>query len=785
MPILRNRFGFLTWGILSFTAIKRVLFFYTFFTFFSLAFAQKKVALVLSGGGAKGIAHIGVLKYLEENRIPIHYVTGTSMGGLVGGFYACGYSPAQMEQIALSADFQNWVNGKIEEKYHNYYLRKEENASLISLSFKLDTTLKTSINPILVNDAPLNLAISKYTARSSVKTSNFDSLMVPFRCIAADVFSQSKLVLRKGNLSEALRATMSVPLIFKPFKLDGKYMYDGGIYNNFPVDVANDEFHPDFLIGVNVSSKTFTDYPFESDESHISHSLLYMLFAKSDSTLLKDKGVYIHPNMNELSTIDFEEVKLIIQAGYNEAKKRMEPYLDDLRDSLGFENLIQRRQIFASLPEPTTISKLHILGLRKSYKTFVFNTLRERKKELTIDKFSRRYYRIIQDGNFNLLFPLIKWNDSTQKYDLYAKMERERKLDLELGGNIATRAIQQLYLGYSYSFFNRLSFQAYGNFYTGRFYHSVQAKLRVIFPTVKQPFYFEPEITWNNWDYIRMNEIIFNENIPSYIRQYDLKTGITVGMPWKSRTRITAHKVYFNNSDRYLNDFRLNNKDTLDITVHEGLSSGISLDNYDLDKKMYPTKGTAFSLGVKYFYDEESHQPGSSSLLNERSFTAHNWLKLKFKYEQYLPVGKKYSLGCLAEGVFSSQPVFRNYTSTLIAAPAFSPMQDSKTLFLENYRGFYYLAGGMKHVLKFNSRLQFRAEAFFFQRFNDLEPMPNQEVRSVLRQAPIRFCGNVNLVYFTPFGPLSISGLYYDDPRRSYGVLLHIGYILFNNRSWD
>jgi NTE family protein len=282
-----------------------------------------------------------------------------------------------------------------------------------------------------------------------------------------------------------------------------------------------------------------------------------------------------------------------------------------------------------------------------------------------------------------------------------------------------------------------------------------------------------------------MNEIIFDDKIPTYIRQNDFKAGVSIGIPWKSRTRLSTQQFYFNNFDRYLNDYTLNNKDTLDVTMHEGISSGITLDNYDLDKKMYPTKGTAFSFGVKYFYDEESHRPGSSSLLKEKSFTAHNWLKVKFKYEQYVPVGKKYNLGYLAEGVFSSQPVLRNYTSTLIASPAFSPMQDSKTLFLENYRGFYYIAGGIKNIIKFNSRLQCRAEAFFFQRFNSLETMPNQEVRSVLRLEPIRFCGNVNLVYFTPFGPLSISGLYYDDPRRSYGVLLHVGYILFNNRSWD
>jgi len=743
------------------------------------------VALVLSGGGAKGIAHIGVLKYLEENKIPIHYVVGTSMGGLVGGYFSSGYSPAEMEKIAHSSNFQNWASGKINDEYNNYYLRKEENASLVSLSFKVDTTLKPTLKPILVDDAPLNLAISTYTARASAITSNFDSLVVPFRCIAADVFSQTKLVLKSGNLSEALRATMSVPLVFKPFKLDGKYVYDGGIYNNFPVDIAIEEFKPDFVIGVNVSAKTFMEYPFDSDETHISRSLLYMLFAKSDSSLLKDKGVYIQPNLSNQSTTDFDDVDKIIRAGYDEAKRRLSPIMDQLKDSIGFVQMLERRKMFTSQSEPTSFSNIRITGLRKRQENFVFNTLRERRKPLTMDNFTLRYYRIVQDGNFSILFPLIKWNDTTHKYDLEMKMERERRMELEIGGNIATRAIQQLYLGYSYNFINRLSFQVYGNFYTGRFYHSAQAKMRIIFPTVKQPLYLEPEVTWNQWDYIRMNEMILNDNIPTYIKQNDFKAGLTLGMPWRSRTRLSTQFAYFNNSDRYLNNYTLNNKDTLDVTNSEGVYPGITLDKYDLDRKMYPTSGTAFSISAKYIFLNESHRPGSSSLFSDNYSNSHLWTKVKLKYEQYVPLGKKYSVGYLFDGVFSTQPTFRNYTSTLIMAPSFSPMQDSKTLFLENYRGFYYIAGGIKNIYKFNPKFQLRAEGFFFQRYNHFDILPDQTVGTVIRLEEIRFCGNLNLVYFTPFGPVSLSGLYYDDPRRPFGVLLHVGYVLFNNRSLD
>lgn len=764
--------------------IKAVVFFFLI-AITHLSSAQKKVALVLSGGGAKGLAHIGVLKYLEENKIPVDYIVGTSMGGLVGGFYAAGYTPAQMEEIALSRDFLNWSTGKIGDKYNNYYLRKEENSSLVSLSFKVDSTLRPTIKPFLLNDAPLNLAISTLLAKTTAVTSDFDSLVVPFRCIAADIFSQTKLVLKKGSLSEALRATMSVPLFYKPFKLDGRYVYDGGIYNNFPVDVAKEEFKPDFVIGLNVSSKTFTDYPYSNDEAHISRSLLYMLFAKSDSTLLKENGIYIQPEFENLTTVDFGEAKRMIQAGYNQARKRIEPYLDSLKDTAQFALLEKRRRLFNEQMALEQIAEIKITGLENNQRHFVHNALRERKKMLTLDRFTLRYYRIVQDGNFDIQFPLLHWNPVTKFYDLEMKMARDRKLDIDLGGNIASRALNQLYLGYAYSFINYMSFHLYGNFYTGRFYRSAQAKLRIILPTVKQPVYFEPEVTWNQWDYLRMNEILLEDRVPTYVRQSDVKIAMALGMPMKSRTRLLAQFAYFNLFDKYTNNLFLDNNDTLDETVNEGIYPSVTVDRYDLDRKMYPSKGMAFSVNGKYIFENEVHVPGSSSKFRDKYIRYHQWTRLKARVEQYLPILKWYSLGYLMEGVISTQPTFRNYTSTLIEAPAFSPMQDSKTLLLENFRGFYYLAGGVRNVLKLRSKLHLRLEGYLFQRYNHLEMLPDQSVSTSFRLEPIRLCGTANLVYFSPFGPISLSGIYYEDPRRPFGVLLHVGYVLFNNRPMD
>src|SRR5258708_1534449 len=273
---------------------------------FLTSFAQKKVGLVLSGGAAKGIAHIGVLKALEENEIPIDYIVGTSMGGIVGGCYAAGMSPAQIEAIMTSKSFLDWVNGRIEEKNKYFYYRKEDEPSFLKLNLSLDSTFNVLFNTSIANDLSLNFALAQTLAQpSSSSKNNFDSLFVPLRIMAADIFTQTQVELKDGVLSDALRATQTAPFFFNPIRVNGKYLFDGGVYNNFPVDVLQKDFKPDVIIGSNVSSKVFDKYPYDEDEKMISRSLLYMLLHKSDRGKIPKNVVYIQPNLKKFTAFDF------------------------------------------------------------------------------------------------------------------------------------------------------------------------------------------------------------------------------------------------------------------------------------------------------------------------------------------------------------------------------------------------------------------------------------------------------------------------------------------------
>ena len=249
-----------------------------FFTLFLLATGfivnAQKVGLVLSGGGAKGLAHVGVIKALEENNIPIDYLVGTSMGGIIAGCYAAGYSAAEIEEIMLSDDFNRWVNGKFEKGFNYYYSREEPTSSILSIRLSLDSVFNAAVTSSIASDLSLNFALAeKFAVPSAQAGYDFDSLLVPTRIVAAEIFTQHEEIIKQGSLGNALRATLSVPFFYKPIRYDGKYLFDGGIYNNFPVDVAVEEFQPDVIIGSNVSSKVYNDYPASEDDKLLNSSL--------------------------------------------------------------------------------------------------------------------------------------------------------------------------------------------------------------------------------------------------------------------------------------------------------------------------------------------------------------------------------------------------------------------------------------------------------------------------------------------------------------------------------
>ncbi|MFY9150284.1 MAG: patatin-like phospholipase family protein, partial [Smithellaceae bacterium] len=195
-----------------------------------------KVGLVLSGGGARGAAHIGVLRVIEELKIPLHCIAGTSIGAIVGGMYAAGLSPDDIEKVMTSMDWNNIFRDKPPSSDMTF--RRKQDASQYLIDFDLGIKDGRLAMPKgLLQGQNLNMLLKSVLLHTE-SISDFDHLGVPFRAVAADIETGEAVVLGKGELVSAIRASMSIPGVFAPVEIDGKMLVDGGVSNNLPVDTA-------------------------------------------------------------------------------------------------------------------------------------------------------------------------------------------------------------------------------------------------------------------------------------------------------------------------------------------------------------------------------------------------------------------------------------------------------------------------------------------------------------------------------------------------------------------
>ena len=187
------------------------------FLFYSFFGVTQKIGLVFSGGGATGFAHIGVLKALEENNIPIDYITGTSAGALVGALYASGLSPLEIEALAKSNEFFLMSQGLLEDEYKFYLHNADIDAELLSIKLSKDSIIQKSLPTNLLNSTYLDLELMHLLGVNlNAANNSFDSLFIPFRCIASDITTKESIIFREGSLNMAVRASMTYPFFLSP-----------------------------------------------------------------------------------------------------------------------------------------------------------------------------------------------------------------------------------------------------------------------------------------------------------------------------------------------------------------------------------------------------------------------------------------------------------------------------------------------------------------------------------------------------------------------------------------
>jgi NTE family protein len=749
--------------------------------------AAQRVGLVLSGGAAKGLAHIGVLKALEENNIPVDYIVGTSIGGIIGGCYATGMSPEDIEQMVLSPAFIGWISGLPEAGNNYYYHRSDETPQFVKVNMALDSTLSFQFNSTIASDVSLNFAIAERTAQASViSRNNFDSLFVPLRIVTADIFTQHEVVLSKGSLSDAMRATQTVPFFYNPIRVDGKYLFDGGVYNNFPVDVAQKDFSPDVLIGVNVSSKVFEEYPYDTDDKLISHSLLYLLLDKSDPSRIPDNGIYIQPNLKGFNSYEFGHARALIDSGYTQTMRQIEDIKRKIGKRVSCDDMANRRNSFLNRQVPYTFAELDFQKFNSRQRGYIRAIFRSKStgSTFTFGEIKKGYFKLVSEEYFRNVYPRMLYDTTRNAFRLQLTRRPQQNFQVGFGGVIATRDISNVFLGINFYEFNRILTHASVGFQTGNYYKSALMKVRMDFP---YQFYGEPYVSFDSWNYLN-NDDLLNEvsspSLPTVLKRWNRKYGFNFGIPVQDSFKGVFAFEAINTTDNYINGPVFISTDKLDVLNLRGFKAGIHVSASTLNRRQYPSQGAMYSIAGDFFSLKEEFIPGTTSIQTETVNNYHEWFRFRVSAEQYFGTGW-YRPGYTAEAVASNQPYFQNYFGTIINAPAFMPIQDSRTLVLQNFRAFNFAAVGLKNIFVIYNKFEGRVDAFLFKPFQAIVEDVEQRAVKSTDKGQMFFAGTAGLVYHSPIGPVSLSANYYDDDENRFGVLLHVGFLLFNKHSLE
>lgn len=399
---------------------------------FFLVYAQNneasdlKVGLVLSGGGAKGLAHIGVLKAIEEAGIRVDYIGGTSMGAIVGALYASGYSANQLDSIFNSVDFDRLIQDQLPRSAKTFYEKENSERYAITLPFN---RFKVSFPSAISKGQNVYNLFSKLLMHVNDVT-DFNQLPIPFFCIATDIETGEAIVLNKGYLPEAISASGAFPSLFEPVEIDGRVLIDGGVVNNYPIDEVK-AMGVDVIIGVDVQDAL-------SERAELTSATGILLQINNYRTVndMKKKSkktdVYIKPDIKDFTVISFDKGLEIIKNGYDAAKTK--------RASLDSLAALQQPKIRIAPPDKFAkdsflISSIGIRGFDRYTGAYIRGKLRLRSNEyVSFEKFNQGISNLSATNNFNSIhYKLLPDEEKEGQRLLVNVTENPNDLFLRLG----------------------------------------------------------------------------------------------------------------------------------------------------------------------------------------------------------------------------------------------------------------------------------------------------------------------------------------------------------------
>lgn len=726
----------------------------------------QSVGLVLSGGGAKGVAHIGVIRALEENGIPIDYVTGTSMGAVIGSLYCCGLSPQEMLELVTSPDFASWSSGVVMPSEEYYFFKPKPAARWIQFNTDFSDSVKNDVGLMpgsLISPVPMNIEFMRLFSPFTLQSKgDFNRLFVPFRCVTSDIYAKHKVVLSKGLLSDAVRASMSFPMVYKPIKINGTLMFDGGIYDNFPVDVMRSEFHPDFMIGVSVSGPDGKPEP-----DNLYSQLEDMIIQNNDYSLPEKEGVKIQVPVLDFGVLAFDQAKEIYEIGYKTGLAMVDSIKQRVSARRDPEMVAQKRKAFKAATPEVKFNKVKVEGTGGSPATYLKKLFMKRRGEaFGLEDAQQSYYEVMSTGKVADLRPsIIPSNDTLVPSSLLLQASVKDNWTLGLGGWITSSPNSMLFVSAGYNTLKFHSFFAEVNGWIGQSYAAAMLRSGMKFPTAvptglelelvasrqrkyeKDVMFYETAAQWNLTESQVFGRLTYDLAIGRHGRGY-----ASLGYGWQK--------------DRYYSFETAESGNGSDRSSYRGSELRVGAEWCTLDNLLYPSSGREAQVELLGIREDMEFESGSENLADQPWAT--HWIgRLKVKWKQYFKISNPISIGVLAQGAGSLRARFQNDMAMKIQAPGFAPTPSVRNYFNPAFRADNYLALGVMPVWNPFGRFQIRGD---FYGFADLD---NRDMEPPI--PTVRYIAEVAAVYNFNFASISLYGNYLSQPKGNWNFGINFG----------
>lgn len=734
----------------------------------------QSVGVVMSGGGAKGIYHIGVLRALEENGIPIDYISGTSMGSIIGGLYASGYTIEEMEEIALSGDLERWVSGRIDPKHNYYYINKERLSSMIRVPIGSDMDShrrRVELPGAVMNTAEIDIALNNYFAPATAASKgDFDSLMIPYTCIATDIYNHRAVELRSGDLARAIRASMAIPVAFPPTMIDSVLMCDGGCYDNFPWRSLDKTFHPDILIGV---SCTRTDSNLPNDATVV-EQLMSLITMPSDFDMPKDRSVLIN-RIVDVSMLDFSSAADVMAQGYNDALAVIPEIKALVSRKMSAEEYAQRRSEFRSRFPEGKIGELTIKGINEDQQKVISRMMnigserrsRAGEEAMLIDDFGDNYLSMLVNGSMRGDFPTFTFNEEEQEYDVTLPLRVRPRFDIAIGGNISSTAFNQAYIGLNYLKFGKLSQSLSLDVLLGPVYSLARLKGRTTL-IYDAPLYFDYAYNFNihntlSGNFGNLTEVDNSEQIRMMENFISLAMGTAFERKSVAELRLNIGLDSYSYpvdgvSKRLYTDFHY-------------LAPAIIIERSSLNKDLFPTKGLHFVASAIYVYGRDRNK-NIEVVSAAKSDMIRKWWGTKFQLEHYIQIipRETFTLGYDFECVFTTHPQFDTHEATMLSSPLYAPLLHSRMIYMPEFRARRYVGLGLMPTVRIYKNLYARLSV-------------HAMARDRFEGKVMHYMSDLSFIYHTPIGPVSLALTKYNmHNNKNFYLTFNFGYAIFGRK---